>query len=411
VAAPSPIQILPCPGGEDSRRPDSHADLQPQRVPGGGYAPPKFQRSITDLLLASDGALSTRPGVVEVAALDAPRSAYAYAGALYLHVGTTIVRRDLASGTTTTVATGISDAQPVAWCEHQGALWLTDGTEIGRITAAGVLLPLFPQAAAPAVTLSAGALPAGIYLVAVTWVDMTGAESACAAPTAVTVDGAKSLVVAIPALLPVGVFSVRLWCSRCNEKLLSLVGDFLPAAFPKPITIEPTSIVSLQTAGLDPLPPGAGLTTRGGFMVSWSGSVVSFSHGTWAHLYDPRTDINEVDGTIIGCVGVDGGLWVTNANALFWLDGSDPSKSGLVRTGKQRAYANGGTRRYPGELGVNTAREFAVFASDYGLVFGLSDGSAIAPMSESQQWDVAGKTATFAAAEFNGELYLVVVVT
>lgn len=410
------IPILPCLGGEASRPDVSHADYQPHPTASGGMVPPKYMRGVLDCVITSDGAVKSRLGEVSVATIAGALSLCEFAGSLYIHTagavetGGLLLRRVISTGVTTTIATGFSRIIPLSWCEHQNTLRITDGTEMGRITPAGVLIPALPQAAAPVVTTTFGTLPAGLYLVSYTWLDSTGAESGCAASTSVSLDGTKSLVVALPAVIPAGVASVRLWCSRANEGMLSLVGDYLTSQFPKTITAEPTPTVTLKTAGLVPMPPGAGLTTRGGFLVSWAGSLLSFSHGTWSHLYNPLTDIIEIDDTILGCVGVDGGLWVTTANALYWIGGSDLSKASLVRTGRKRTYAKGGTLLAPGELGVETIREFAVFASDYGLVCGLSDGSIQALMTDSQKWDVSGKTAHFATTEMYGERQLLVTV-
>jgi hypothetical protein len=375
-------------------------------VPGGGYAPPKFQRAITDLLLASDGALSTRPGVVAVAALDAPRSAYAYAGALYLHVGTTILRRVLATGVTTIAATGISDAQPVAWCEHQGMLRWTDGVTSGRFTDAGVLLPELPPAPTPGVTTPAGALPPGRYLVSITWVDAAGVQSGCAASAVVDLDGAKSLSVTAPAF-PAGAVAARLWCSRANGPPV-FVGTYTTDLWPVAITAEPTATTLLTAVGLSPLPPGAGLTTRGGFLVVWAGDLLSFSAGSWTHHHDPRRHSIRFGGAILGAVGVEGGIWVTTAAGMRWVEGPQLDKARPnVRT-DSRQYARG-AGLVPAELTkLNTDKPVAVFASSEGLVFGTADGQLVAPMRESQRWEVDGKTASFAVWERAGEKYLVV---
>lgn len=402
------MPILPVVNGENSRLQDkSQGAFQVQRAPGGGYSPPKYLRSIVDLLVASDGALTTRPGAALLAALAGVKSFYNFAGSLYIHQGTVIKRRVLATGVTTTAATGISITQPTVWCEHQGMLRWTDGTASGRFTADGALILVLPQAPAPALTTASGALPTGKYLVSVTWLDAVGAQSGCAESATIDLNGTQSIVVT-PGAFPIGAVSARLWCSRANEAGPVLVGDYIEGQYPVTISATPTGSIQLRTQGLYPLPPGSGLTVRGGFLLSWSGSTLAFSAGDWTNLYDPRVHAFSFPATILGAAGVNGGVWVSTPAGMYWIAGADLTKASVTGPHDNRVYAAGAALLPPALTGIQSSDPVAVFASDVGLVFGTSDGALSAPMYESQRWSVSGKTASFAVWEYGGEKFIVV---
>ena len=401
------MPILPVIGGENSRLEDlSQGAFQIQRSPGGGYIPPKYLRSINNLMVASDGALTTRPGVVLVEELEDAFSFYFFNDYLYLHVGATIVRKDLETEINATVVEDVSTEQPVAWCEHQGSLRWTDGAKSGRFTSGGAYIPELPQAPTPDVTTISGALPEGRYLVSVTWIDVEGVQSGCAESYVADLNGSKDLMVDCGEV-PEGCTAVRLWCSRANEPPV-FVADYEPDLWPIIISTPPASATLLQTVALEPLPPGSGLATRGGFLVTWKDALVSFSAGDHSHYYDPELHIIQIPKPILSVVGVEEGLWVSTDSGLYWVEGKDLTKARLSPRKDSRKYAAGGALLPPELTKMQTSHPVAVFASTEGAVFGTSDGQISAPIRESQKWDVAGKTASFAVWEWGGEKFIMV---
>jgi hypothetical protein len=51
---------------------------------------------------------------------------------------------------------------------------------------------------------------------------------------------------------------------------------------------------------------------------------------------------------------------------------------------------------------VQTTRDVALFASSEGPVVGTADGQLVAPLADSQLWDVAGKVVQIAPFEQDG---------
>lgn len=301
----------------------------------------------------------------------------------------------------TTLVSGLANAD-VAFVEHQGFVWWTDGTSIGRIDASGTPRPgTIQPTSAPSVATTGGTMPAGDYLVGYTWIDSSGMKGPCAALTKIELVATGGFSVSVAAF-PADAASARVYCSAANGSEPRLVGTYEVSAFPLTITTEPTSKTVLRTLGLSPLPPGGGLTTRGGFLLSWSGTELSHSRGDFTALTNLDIDYHQFPSTILGAVGVEEGVWVVTEDGLYWLRGRDLGQAAIQRNQDQRVYAKGGWLLPPQYAGIETSWPAAVFVSDEGPVYCSSDGRVSAPLASTQKWDVAGKTASLALWEQGG---------
>lgn len=291
----------------------------------------------------------------------------------------------------------------ISFLEHQGQLFWTDGTKNGRITPEGDVLPWgLPQAPTPTVTAIGGNLPAGTYLVNLTWLDESGTQSGSGVSTTVSVDENSAISIETP-VFPEGALKARVWCSETNGSMPMFVGDYLFPQFPALIADVPTSAIPLRTNGMHPLPAGDGLTSRGGYIFTWKDNILSFSAGTWTHLYDPTVHFFQLPSTILGAVGLENGVWVTTTTGMYWLAGSDPMQAQVIDRTDARSYAKGGIR-LPAEFSsVEAKQPVALFASDEGLVIGTSDGQLVAPQRGAQKWTVTNKRASFAFNEYDGQ--------
>jgi hypothetical protein len=307
----------------------------------------------------------------------------------------------------TTLVSGLDTSADAVMQEHQGLLYWWCGDARGRITSAGANLPwALPQAATPAVSVIAGTMPAGAYLVTLTWVDSVGAESSAAASAAVTLAAPGGLRIT-PVSPPSTATQVRVYVSIPNGQKPTWVGDYPVLSFPLDVTTAP-SATSLyaeiwpETLGLSPMPTGTGMTTRGGFLVVYEGANVWFSYGTWAHLCDTRRNLIQFPEAVTGCVGVDGGLWVTTARSAYWVNGADLNTASVQEVTSRRRYAAGGKRISPEYSLVPSPRPVAMFVSDEGPVIGTADGQLTAPLANTQKWDVVGNRAEIEMVEIDG---------
>jgi hypothetical protein len=160
--------------------------------------------------------------------------------------------------------------------------------------------------------------------------------------------------------------------------------------------------ITPTTIGLDAMPIGSGMTTRGGYLVVWSGNLIWFSDPDNAHLTDLEMNVIQLPDAVLGCVGVDGGLWAVTARSAYWVGSPNLMQAPVAYRQSTRRYAAGGTR-FPAEYtGLQTSSDVAAFVSSDGPVFGTADGQLNAPLAPSQLWDVAGKTAEVVPVEQNG---------
>jgi hypothetical protein len=187
-----------------------------------------------------------------------------------------------------------------------------------------------------------------------------------------------------------------------------LVGEYFPSELPVQIATKPVSSIVARTVGLSPLPPGRGLTTRGGFIVSWDADLLAVCHPEFSHLHDPTRLLTQLPAPILGAVGVEGGVWVATEAGMFWVAGADLTKATITDHADARVYARGGVRLPADSLPLKLGLPFACFASTEGLVVGTAEGQLLAPMAESQRWDVAGKQVSIVLWDHNGETFIVV---
>jgi hypothetical protein len=393
--------------GAVSRLRDDDARMQPGE--NGMYV-----RKVENGYITDDGAIVALPSTQTLAAGTWSAKVSTPAG-LVVHnkdAGTLVL--DPHTGSPTTLVSGLATDQDAVLQEHQGLLYWWCGDDRGRITQGGVNLPwALPQAPAPTVSAIAGTMPAATYLVTVVWVDSAGAVSGCAPSASVTLASPGGLRIT-PISVPAEATQVRVFISPPNGEFPTWVEDrAVGGTWPMEVTTAPDPMglyadIIPDTMSLSPLPIGDGMTTRGGFLVVWSGSTIWFGSGEWSHLHNPARHLFVLPEPIQGCVGVDGGLWVTTARRAFWIDGADLVKARITPVSTPRKYAAGGTL-FPAEFsGLQTGRDAAAFVSDEGPVFGTADGQLVAPMRETQLWDVDGKAGRLVPFEYNGDkLYAV----
>jgi hypothetical protein len=307
---------------------------------------------------------------------------------------------------------GLGDA-PMAWINHQGLVyWACDDVR-GRITQDGVNLPwALPQAPTPAVTATTGIMPAGRYLVSVTWLDSTNTESGCEPSTEAVLSSTGGLRISIDTP-PLEVYKVRIYVSPPNGQHPALVAEVDAAAFPYNVTVAHTetgtkSLIPLRTQGLIPMPAGSGFTTRGGFLLTWADNVLWFSAGQWAHLCDASRNLFVFPANVQYAVGLDTGVWVITTRGAYWIEGADLLQARIVPVTARRTYATGGARISALDaFGMQASQDVAVFASSEGPVVGTADGQLVAPLKDSQSWDVSDKVAQIALIEYNGTRLMV----
>lgn len=393
------IPILPCPGGMNNVLAPSHARFQP-RVSNGQPVPPEFMQSIIDLDLDSDGALSTRAGLVQELALTAGKTLWAGADTLLIQEAGTISKVTLGVlNTKTPLVTGLSASARVLFHEHAGQVFWTNGITQGRIASGTSLNWGCAVCPTPTVGSTTGSLPVGEYRVAATFVDASGIEHGADLSASITLTTAKAITVLLSAVDAAAAY-VRLYLAGPNDDRLFHAKDVAVSAMPTTITTLPMSDYQCNRVGCVGPPAVTALWSWRDYLITASGSWLYPSVGAAAHLFQIDQTGIQFPETILAGVGLPTGFWVVGESDAYWVSGdSHPKTWKVIPLNLDCGFAKGGVTLSSGlvpALSIKDATPIAVFASSIGLAFGLPDGSMLLPMQNRYHLDVAGKVASFA---------------
>ena len=354
--------------------------------------PPEFMRAIVDADLDSDGALSSRPGIETVRALADGRRILSKGGMLLCRDGDSLDLLDLdAEPQASTLIDGEldPDADLLAheWPTGGDRAFVTDGT-LAREVRSGVVRSWgLPVPADPTVTRISGSLPAGGYLVAVTFrdgplSDPKAQESGARAPLLYTLTASGGLSVTATVTSPWATH-VSFWCSAPDQSepmraAVVAVGESAT------VTAALTSIAQVR-ASEAPLitqgwqPPPSGICAIGSFQSFLMVAVGNVLYRSWPGvpgLFRYKSGLQLFPAPITAIVGLQDGAWIGTEGGLYWLSGERPESWGRVRVTTDAVLPEGalGDGAWFPKLQVESP--LALFATRAGLVAGLPGGQA-----------------------------------
>lgn len=203
-----------------------------------------------------------------------------------------------------------------------GEVWCSNGTDIGRISAANVWEPhALPVPAAPTLTPAAGSLAAGAYQVAVTYAVGNGEEGG-AVDAGIVLGATGGIEVALPPAVA-GATHINLYLSRLNGGVPRRHSQVAAGTSMVTITSNATGR-ALQTDNLVPLPAGR-LACHNGRMLSAAGARLYYSQAFALGLHDPVDGYIDFAGEISVVMPADNGVYVV-ADKTYWLPGTDIGK-------------------------------------------------------------------------------------
>ena len=302
-------------------------------------------RNATNLDVTNEGVLRTRQGYASTPIAAGARCHSLYGTpAFMLHADGDDLKRTTAAGTAA-VAT-VQPAQPIAYAMlPSGNVAWSDGVTIGQVGAFGPSAGLcLPSPGAPALAAAAGGqLKAGRYLVAVTWVALSGEESPPSLPVDVLIsDGQGIALSAIPSAAPTGAVGLRIYCSHPDEPELfesALIGAGSTAARidapPGGRQLETLFEAAFPACSVLGFAAGRLLGIRGNLFL-WS---EPFRPGVWRpaqnfiQLAQPGSLIAPTqDGVYVGTLAKDG------SGEVIFLAGFDFAKSAYLPVTPYGAY-------------------------------------------------------------------------
>lgn len=280
-------------------------------------------------------------------------------GGMAVIAGELVALSPTPSGLSQTLIRSGMSGRPVSYSRGaDGDVYWTDGVELRRV-ASGQDRPVAPATPAePAVSLGAGALPAGRYLISFTTLDADG-ESAATQPLQLDVPDSGAIVIGpTPA-------TTQVYVSGPNGDVLLRAG-----AGPLSITTPPAGARRLETLNHAPMPPGSIVRHYNGRMLVAAGNVLFYSHPYRYGLYDPTSGYIPLPAPITVVEPTPNGLYIC-ADKTYWL-------ADLTGGDLQQVLPYGGL---PGSGGTHKAEDLAFWVSPYGLVVG-DKNMAVKPLQD-----------------------------
>lgn len=217
--------------------------------------------------------------------------------------------------------------RPLHYLLYNDRVYVSNGDELVYVQAGVAVQATIPQPAEPIVALYPyGDLPAGDYLVAVTYKNtLTGEESASSSPIRVTLGQQGGLSVTVQTT-PQG-YTPQVYLSLTDETALYNTGVIVDSGIPVLLATRPRGEL-LRTAYMRPIPAGSCITWAGGRLLVAKNDCLYFSEPLFPHVmhaefnyllfnnihFVERLDTNDV------YVGDDDGVW-------FITDMANPSRA------------------------------------------------------------------------------------
>lgn len=297
-------------------------------------------------------------------------------GSVCLGVGSNVLKLVNPDYSTATLRTGLTPARPLSYAAVGARVYYANGVELGCVqNGANRTWGITPPGAF-AVAAGPGALAAGKYQVAVTYLRNDGQESGAARATTIdlTDTGGISLSAILASTDPTVTYKV-IYCTSVGGETLFRVGVIANATTTFSINEVRSGASPLLTQFLNPPPAGEYIAYANGYMLVASGARLYPSEAYAPELFDLRKAVPFLD-SITMVAPVKGGVWLGLNNQIVWIAGDTPE------VWDYKEAADYGV--IPGTLwfadagvvndGQATGEMAALFASKRGLCVGFPGG-------------------------------------
>jgi hypothetical protein len=366
-----------------------------------------FLREAENVDLSRDGWLYRRSGIIKLLDLADGHSLIAVGGLLLVADGGTLLRvfpgDTLASTRTETLVSGL-DPRPIRYALIGDTVFWCNGAQRGRILADGTATHwgLEPPAIPTLTPTPGGALPAGMYLVALTCEDATGLESGARLPAVIELTAPGGIAVSWAGIDPAAT-AVNLYLTDTNGRDLFWADSADATDGTRTLATLAQSTTPLHgLIGLDP-PPLADsvLGYRGRAMVG-AGPVLAWSQPLAYHHFKRSTDVQLFAEPINLLGALHDGFYVAEGPRTWWITGDDPD-AWMPQQVDDRPVARGPALEIPGRHlpSLQTTAPVLVWISDTGPVAGLSGGIIVHLTDDAVAMD-SHATASLALREERG---------
>ena len=290
-----------------------------------------FLRAAMNLDIDNAGRLRVRRGVTLVQAMTAPHSVFMTSATTgFLVRASVLYRFDVSGSYTETLVKTLTSNARAYWETWNGDSYYSNGTDSGRVSAAGAWFPWGMETpAAPVITAIAGTLTPGNYQVALTYTNTTtGEESGCEGSTLTELTAAGGLRVALPGA-SAGATHINVYCSPTNGGVPLLQTAVAIGAPYADITATVTTGRQCQTMYEEPLPAGTQVALVNGRLCSASSKRVYVGKPYRPGYYLPSEGYIDFEAAVTNIVPAQGGTYIV-ADKTRWFAGTDLMKPDTI---------------------------------------------------------------------------------
>ena len=331
-----------------------------------------------DVDIDNSGALRSRTGQTLVTA-TASHSMWAKPGLCLVAQGTSLRRMDEAGALTTLGA--LSTVAPISYVEDNGVVYFSNGTDTGRIVAGalrewGVRAP----SGQPQVVGTAGGLPAGRYLYAMTFLRDDGMESGSHNPGIIELTDIGGIsFLSMPASTDSSVVGKALYISAPNGTELYRIAVVGASVTSHSYTNAGTDLgVLLQGQYAGPPPPGTIVEIHAGVAYVVTGSTAYASDQYQYERFRLSSRFLQLPGAITMFAAVSGGIYAATDTGTWFFAGTDPDAMKVSKVLEVGAIPGTAARVDSGEETDDDkaapSRPGLLWASTDGIISGDADG-------------------------------------
>lgn len=350
-------------------------------------------RSAVNITLDNSSKPMLRPGLTNLADVTDCKALLSTYDYLYFQDGTSINKRDNLGDVT--LVTTLSSSAVVRFFKYADGVYYYSSTDLGRIVDGVALNWGCSICPPPALSAGVGALKAGRYQVAATFVDAYGIEHAADTASVIQLAAAGGIVVDI-STVDSAATHVNIYATKADHIGLFYVATVAVGNLPYTITSVAVEEYLLETQFLSPPEDVDGVFDYNGSILTYTGEYIFTSLGVNHHVFDKKVAVEGRPSNILAGSGLQNGFWTVCDQGAFWTTGDNPADWETVQVDDFR-YASGSVV-IPGYLlgFIKSPQPVALFVSEHGLMIGSNSGTILAVNHHQISLDVSGKVAHFA---------------
>lgn len=273
--------------------------------------------------LSAEGQISGRAGF-SVLSATASRGLWSNGERAFYAQGTTLyeLNKDL---TSTAIQTGVTGTR-LSYADVADTIYWSDGKQAGVIKGRTATAWGVPPPNPCTVTLTAGDLPAGTYLVSAVARRADGIESGAAIFTAVAVAANQGLQITTGGYS----YEADIYVSQPNGTVPQFVGTVTPGLPNLTLFGLPMSARTLTAMQCGPAPAGSRVFFFAGCMWVVSGNFLFHSRPFELELFDLANGFFGFESAIRTAAPVNDGIFVGTDDKTYFLAGANPSEMQLI---------------------------------------------------------------------------------